>query len=358
MFKHLRDSREKLPLTNIRDLFSLNLIFKVSIVMAVGSTGVEERDGRTFGSQRVKMCVSVFATLIISVTVAEPQFVTVRNGDKVTLPSQQLSSCRRINWLFAGSSKKAIFLVKNGEVSQQHGKEYGQLSLTSDCSLDIMKITEKLAGQFNCRWSDSQQDLATINLSVVTMTRTENHQLSCYVTSQDSCIYKVRWLYDGKPYSQPEPRYRCQHTVAMYEDCEEPLQEELFSCEVRRTDSPDDVQLFPLIRQTEGHDATTPTLTTRWPSATGSTGWWRHLVAVLVVVVVMCILVDFILWERAKGKKKLQEENTVELAVSYTKRGAKVRVQVTDGEDGGEAAPSGGAADESTLYCNVNTLDG
>ncbi|XP_075886610.1 uncharacterized protein LOC142891122 isoform X5 [Nelusetta ayraudi] len=271
MFKHLRDSREKLPLTNIRDLFSLNLIFKVSIVMAVGSTGVEERDGRTFGSQRVKMCVSVFATLIISVTV----------------------------------------------------------------------------------------------------TRTENHQLSCYVTSQDSCIYKVRWLYDGKPYSQPEPRYRCQHTVAMYEDCEEPLQEELFSCEVRRTDSPDDVQLFPLIRQTEGHDATTPTLTTRWPSATGSTGntggnseepqpggWWRHLVAVLVVVVVMCILVDFILWERAKGKKKLQEENTVELAVSYTKRGAKVRVQVTDGEDGGEAAPSGGAADESTLYCNVNTLDG
>ncbi|XP_075886593.1 uncharacterized protein LOC142891119 isoform X2 [Nelusetta ayraudi] len=370
MFKHLRDSREKLPLTNIGDLFSLNSVFKVSRVMAVGSTGVEERDGRTFGSQRVKMCVSVFATLIISVTVAEPQFVAVRNGDKVTLPcGQQLPSCRRINWLFAGRSYQTkILLVKNGEVSQQYVEEYGQLSLTSDCSLDIMKITEELAGQFNCRSSDSQQDLATINLSVVTMTRTENLQLSCYVTSLGSCRCKVRWLYDGKPYSQPEPGYRCQHTVALCKDCEEPLQEELFSCEVR-SDYPDDVQLFPLIRQTEGHDATTPTLTTRWPSATGSTGntggnseepqpggWWRHLVAVLVVVVVMCILVDFILWERAKGKKKLQEENTVELAVSYTKRGAKV--QVTDGEDGGEAAPSGGAADESTLYCNVNTLDG
>lgn len=55
-------------LTNIRDLFFFFiLVFKVSRVMAVGSTGVEERDGRTFGSQRVKMCVSVFATLIISV---------------------------------------------------------------------------------------------------------------------------------------------------------------------------------------------------------------------------------------------------------------------------------------------------
>ncbi|XP_075873282.1 uncharacterized protein LOC142882430 isoform X4 [Nelusetta ayraudi] len=294
--EHLRDSREKLPLTNIRDLFSFNLVFKVSRVMAVGSTGVEERDGRTFGSQRVKICASVFATLIISVAV----------------------------------------------------------------------------------------------------TRTEKHQLSCSVASQDSCIYKVRWLYDGKPYSQPEPSYGCPESASICQDCEEPLQEELFSCEVW-SDSLDDVRLIPLIHQTEGQtgtskvtpvamkgetdffvsicpgpNATTSTLTTRWPTATGSTGktggnseepqpggWWRHLVAVLVVVVVMCILVDFLLRKRAKGKKKLQEENTVsEDCVFYTKRGAKVRVQVTNSEDGGEAAPSGGAADESTLYCNVSTLDG
>ncbi|XP_075873285.1 uncharacterized protein LOC142882431 isoform X3 [Nelusetta ayraudi] len=239
-----------------------------------------------------------------------------------------------------------------------------------------VKITEELVGVFTCRRSDSYLELAAIHLFVVTLTRTENHQLSCSVASKDSCIYKVRWLYDGKPYSQPEPRYGCQHNVSMCQDCEEPLQEELFSCEVWRTAPLDYVQLFPLIHQTEGPYATTPTLTTRWPSATGSTGntggnseepqpggWWRHLVAVLLVVIVMCILVDFLLWKRAKGKKKPQEENTVEPeagvsspTVSYTKRGAKV--QVTDGEDGGEAAPSGGAADESTLYCNVSTLDG
>ncbi|XP_075873280.1 uncharacterized protein LOC142882430 isoform X2 [Nelusetta ayraudi] len=370
--EHLRDSREKLPLTNIRDLFSFNLVFKVSRVMAVGSTGVEERDGRTFGSQRVKICASVFATLIISVAVAELQFVAVRNGDKVTLPcGQQLPNCRNINWLFTGNSNKTFRLVKNREVSQQYVEEYGQLSLTSDCSLDIMKITEELVGQFTCRRSGSLQDLATIYLSVVSLTRTEKHQLSCSVASQDSCIYKVRWLYDGKPYSQPEPSYGCPESASICQDCEEPLQEELFSCEVW-SDSLDDVRLIPLIHQTEGPNATTSTLTTRWPTATGSTGktggnseepqpggWWRHLVAVLVVVVVMCILVDFLLRKRAKGKKKLQEENTVsEDCVFYTKRGAKVRVQVTNSEDGGEAAPSGGAADESTLYCNVSTLDG
>ncbi|XP_075872592.1 uncharacterized protein LOC142882023 isoform X6 [Nelusetta ayraudi] len=333
-----------------------------SMSSAVSSTLAVERDRRMFGGHWVKMCV--FVALLLPVAVAERQFVAVRNGDKVTLPcGRQLHSCRSINWLFAGRSFQMILLVKEGEVPQQYVEEYGPLSLTSDCSLDIMKITEELAGLFTCRWSGTYQDLETIFLSVVTLTRTDNHQLSCSVTSQGSFIHKVRWLYDGKPYSQPEPRYGSQHTVAMCQDCEEPLQEELFSCEVWSDST--DVQLFPLIHQTEGHDGTTPRPTTTGSTGstgstgnTGNTGWWRHLVALLLVVVVMCILVDFLLWKRAKGKKKLQEENTGELVVSYTKRGAKVRVQVTDGEDGGEVAPSGGAADESTLYCNVSTLDG
>lgn len=35
--------------------------------MAVRSTGVEERDRRTFGSQWIKMCASVIAILVHSV---------------------------------------------------------------------------------------------------------------------------------------------------------------------------------------------------------------------------------------------------------------------------------------------------
>ncbi|XP_075871419.1 uncharacterized protein LOC142881193 [Nelusetta ayraudi] len=348
---------------------------------AVSSTLAVERDRRMFGGHWVKMCV--FVALLLPVAVAERQFVAVRNGDKVTLSCRrQLHSCRSINWLFAGRSFQTILLVKEGKVSQQYVEEYGALSLTSDCSLDIMKITEELAGQFTCRWSSTYQDLETIYLSVVTLTRTDNHQLSCSVTSQGSFIHKVRWLYDGKPYSQPEPRYGSQHTVSMCQDCEEPLQEELFSCEVWSDST--DVQLFPLIHQTEGHDGTTPR-----PTTTGSTGssgsaggnsrepqpgvpsWWSFAVAAAAAVALLAILVVVIICHRAKGKKTQQDDNTNALyeqihqhnsnpvvdqssveerqqvaepdegvsyaSISYIKKRPKVTVEVTDEDNGGDA---------------------
>lgn len=111
------------------------------------------------------------------------------------------------------------------------------------------------------------------------MTRTENHHLSCSVTSEDSCRYKVRWLYGGKPYAHPEPIYGDQHNVTLCQDCEETQLEELFSCEVW-SDCPDDVKLFSLKPESEGqagtsvvldNKATTLTITTRWSNDIGGT---------------------------------------------------------------------------------------
>ncbi|XP_075873288.1 uncharacterized protein LOC142891190 isoform X2 [Nelusetta ayraudi] len=172
----------------------------------------------------------------------------------------------------------------------------------------------------------------------------------------------------------------------MCQDCEEPLQEELFSCEVWRTAPLDYVQLFPLIHQTEGPYATTPTLTTRWPSATGSTGntggnseepqpgvssWWPFAVAAAAAVALLAILVVVIICHRAKGKKTQQVDNTSHLyeqihqhnsnpvvdessveerqqvaepdedvshaSINYIKKRPKVTVEVTDEDDGGDA---------------------
>lgn len=108
------------------------------------------------------------------------------------------------------------------------------------------------------------------------VTRTENLQLSCSVTSVDS-IYKVKWLYGTKPYANPEPTYGSQHNVTLCQDCEEPLREELFSC---RLWSDHVVKLFPLKYRSEGktvtgkvtgNNATTLTTTTRWSHDTGVT---------------------------------------------------------------------------------------
>lgn len=101
-------------------------------------------------------------------TVADSESVAFRNGDKVTLPCIQLNgSCESVDWLFAGSSNKSILLFREEKTPQQLGEEFGQLYLTSDCSLEIMSITEEHVGQFACRLG-LNQDLATFHLSVVT----------------------------------------------------------------------------------------------------------------------------------------------------------------------------------------------
>lgn len=111
---------------------------------------------------------SFILTVADSVDSVIAKSVAFRNRDKVTLPCGQVSgSCESVKWLFAGRSNKSILLVKEEKVLQQYVEEYGQMFLTSDCSLEIMNITEELVGQFACRF-DSNKDLATFHLSVVT----------------------------------------------------------------------------------------------------------------------------------------------------------------------------------------------
>lgn len=97
-------------------------------------------------------------------TAEDSRFPAVRNGDKVTLHcDDQSHGCSQIDWLFVNEFRVNL-IVNKGKVSQQ---EYPQLSLTSNCSLEILNISEKFSGQFNCRWTPSSVDLATYYLAVV-----------------------------------------------------------------------------------------------------------------------------------------------------------------------------------------------
>lgn len=100
-------------------------------------------------------------------TGAEGPFVIVRNGDKITLPCRPLLPCSRIDWFFARGLFRKVPLVLNGTVFQPYIEEFGQHSVTSNCSLEIMETTEKLVGQFQCKRSDTYEELATFLLSVV-----------------------------------------------------------------------------------------------------------------------------------------------------------------------------------------------
>lgn len=79
--------------------------------------------------------------------------------------------------------------------------------------------------------------------------------MCCSLKSTHHLEYKLTWLYDGEPIIQYE-RLFGDEDVTICQAFEKPLQEELFSCEVVRTDAPDDVKLFPFVRQSQGQTGT------------------------------------------------------------------------------------------------------
>lgn len=99
------------------------------------------------------------------ITAAAADFV-FRDGDKATLSCGNVrGSCQNINWLFADTLVgSAVLLVEEGKVRENRGT---QLSVKSDCSLEIMNVTEKNVGLYTCR-NKKNRDHANVQLSVVT----------------------------------------------------------------------------------------------------------------------------------------------------------------------------------------------
>ncbi|TDH00740.1 hypothetical protein EPR50_G00191550 [Perca flavescens] len=138
-------------------------------------------------------------------------YITVRAGDEVTLPCENViiqDKCSSTTWL---SSRKgeaaAVTLIDFGQINDEIPKaKSDRLSVKEKCSLVIKKVTEEDAGRYTCRQfyrpgGPQQGPDAVVHLSVVTMEEQKNTDdtvtLICTVLTYAGCDHSVKWLYEG-----------------------------------------------------------------------------------------------------------------------------------------------------------------
>ncbi|XP_050923149.1 uncharacterized protein LOC108887727 isoform X2 [Lates calcarifer] len=154
--------------------------------------------------------MSLFLILVLQFTAngQNPSVFTVRVGDEVTLPCENVrddqDQCDRTTWIFTGSgSRSSVPLFELGKIHKDAKSKSDRLSVTENCSLVIKKVTVENAGYYNCRqfYRSGQQQgpEAPVELSVVTKTEHEDDDkiiLTCSVFPYGGCKYTVEWLKD------------------------------------------------------------------------------------------------------------------------------------------------------------------
>ncbi|KAI3364594.1 hypothetical protein L3Q82_011374 [Scortum barcoo] len=111
------------------------------------------------------------------VTRAETLSFTVRDGDEVTLPCENVidgqKNCVYTTWLFSDSGRSPVVeLIKLGQIGERAKSKSDRLSVTANCSLIIKKVTVEDVGLYTCRQFRSGQqqgDDSQVYLSVINM---------------------------------------------------------------------------------------------------------------------------------------------------------------------------------------------
>uniref|UniRef100_A0A672H7S6 Ig-like domain-containing protein n=1 Tax=Salarias fasciatus TaxID=181472 RepID=A0A672H7S6_SALFA len=94
-----------------------------------------------------------------------------RPGVEVLLPCLQVSlsdtRCSGIDWLYNKDASKTFTDVRDGEV-QRSSPRAARLSLHTNCSLIINKITAEDAGRYICRYLEKSRDDTQVFLNILT----------------------------------------------------------------------------------------------------------------------------------------------------------------------------------------------
>ena len=117
-------------------------------------------------------CFSTFSFTVI--TARYPLYFTVRVGDDVTLPCEDVKKdhvkCVNTTWLFTASGN-ALTLFEHGKIHENSKSRSDRLSVTEKCSLVIKKVTVEDVGVYTCRQFDQsgrqQGEDVSVKLSVV-----------------------------------------------------------------------------------------------------------------------------------------------------------------------------------------------
>ncbi|XP_067428006.1 uncharacterized protein [Thunnus thynnus] len=284
-----------------------------------------------------------------AVTARTSLYITVRNGDEVTLSCENVMTdqdkCDSTSWLFAGSrSTVVVALINLGQISKRAKAKSDRLSVTANCSLVIKKVTVEDVGRYTCRQFKSGQQQgqdSQVDLSVVTMTEYKNNDkvtLNCSVSTYGQCIQTVKWVYEGNDWDvntqhMKESQFSCFATVMFTTShlAETSKYSELFKCNVTDKNT-GKVHLFAFSPQSSGEDikraaTTKPTAATKEKSTKTTATFcdfhecheiyqFHHIQLQLIIVSVgltalIIIVVSVNIWTRTKVNKSQMDDNAV-----------------------------------------------
>ncbi|XP_033992162.1 uncharacterized protein LOC117487636 isoform X2 [Trematomus bernacchii] len=311
----------------------------------------------------------------------EYSFLTVRVGDEVTLPCDNViddqDKCDSTTWLFYyAPNTPAVTLFEGGQIHNDAKGKSDRLRVTENCSLVIKKVTEEDAGLYFCRQfrSGRQGSDSLVYLSVVTMTEhqdTDEVTLRCSVLSNGWCIHTVEWLYGDQNVVKDNRDIQtsdCSAAVTFSSSLKEkPIYRGLFKCQVMNTNYEGKKQLFTFSPpQPPGNDE----MTTTSEQDGKHPGWWCRIIVVTVGVAALTIItVAVIRRKRTQGNETQTDDNVADpedgasyASISYTRKSSrKARAHDDDDEDGEVTytvrAPSSSSAastDPSLLFATIN----
>ncbi|XP_074472552.1 uncharacterized protein LOC141756587 [Sebastes fasciatus] len=373
------------------------------------------RRRHTMHEFRINMTLFVILLLQFTVTGQTNLSFTVRAGDEVTLPCNNVikhqDKCNSTIWLASRyEGLTAVELISLGKISKNllDKDKSDRLSVTENCSLVIRKITVEDVGRYTCRQyirSEQQQGPdATVLLSVVTMTGEKVNDavtLFCSVSTYRRCEHTVKWLYEGNKDEVETTPLSCSARVTFptLHLNQKSNYYEILKCNVTDKTSGKTLQFNAnpqfSCEKTGGCTSEGKNDTSSEKNDTQGRLWLYILVAVgLAVLFAAVIVVVVIRRKRTKGNQTQMDKNmrltsnpavTPETnddtadpedgvsyaSVSYTKKtNSKAKVRGKGDDDEGDAVtystvkasssspPAAGAsADFSDLYATVNEPD-
>ncbi|XP_044025040.1 uncharacterized protein LOC122863049 isoform X8 [Siniperca chuatsi] len=331
--------------------------------------------------------ISLFLIAVLQFTAAAerlPLSFTVRVGDEVTLPCENVTDSQRkcdgTTWLFFGSGNTAaVDLIYLGQIVERAKAQSDRLSVTASCSLVIKNVTVEDVGRYSCRQfrsGDKQGPDSVVLLSVVTMTEhkdTDKVTLNCSVSTFEPCGRTVKWLYEGKDVAKDNKdlltsQSLCRASVSfLTSHYSHTSRSNFLTCEVTVGNK---VQLFPFrLRpsgEKPGEDTTTATTESTTTENSRKAGWWwLYIIVAVVLAALLVIAVAVIRWKRTKGNKTRMNDTVADpedgvsyASVSYTRKTKNSKARVHSKTDEGDAVTyavvKASSADPSSFYATIN----
>ncbi|XP_039873818.1 uncharacterized protein LOC120725158 [Simochromis diagramma] len=316
---------------------------------------------------------------------------TVRDGDKVTLPCENVMknhhNCNAINWLFI-ESRSTVELVNLGQIKEKAKSD--RLSVTAECSLVIKKVTAEDVGRYTCRQfrgnpEKQQGPDAVVYLSVVIMTEQKNTDqvtLNCSVWTYERCKHKLKWIHDSgglnRDYSNLKTlQSSCSAAVTFIKSSYSHISNSDFKCNVTTEENKEQLFTFrPQSSDTVTSAATTTTTTTtrkvtttrttrtsRTTSQTDEPGAalvWPYILVAVISAALLIFAVKLIVLKR--GTKTQANENADHedgvsyISISYTNKANsenKVRDKCDSDETVTYSTVKASSTDPSSLYATI-----